>query len=115
MVLFQSTLEYCSTVWDLYTHRNTDRLEQINTKIARFITNNYTRISGITTHNKHINIELLHICRQAHRLTLMYKITNSHIDIDPLIYLHNANNQRTRNTQNQKYQTYHTNIDTYKH
>ncbi len=57
----------------------------------------------------------LHIRRQAHRLTLMYKIANNYIDIDPHTYLHNTNNQRTRNTHNHTYQTYYTNTDSYKH
>ncbi len=57
----------------------------------------------------------LHIRRQAHRLTLMYKITNNNIDIDPHTYLHSTNNQRTRNTHNQTYQTYYANTDAYKH
>jgi len=114
--LVRPTLEYCSTVWDPYTHRNIDRLERINTKAARFITNNYTYAPGITTRIKQqINMDFLHVRRQTHRLTLMYKITNNYIDIDPHVYLHNANNQRTRNTHNQKYQIYHTNTDAYKH
>ena len=71
---------------------------------------------SITIHSKQlINMKLLYIHRQAHRLSLMYKITYSLIDIDSHIYLHNANNQRTRNTHNQKYQTYHPNTDAYKH
>ncbi len=73
------------------TRRNIDRLEQINTKAARFITNNYTQAPGITTRLKQINMDPLHIHRQAHRLTLMYKITNNYIDIDPHTYLHTSN------------------------
>ncbi len=119
MTLARPTLGYyCSTVWDPYTHRNIDGLEHINTKAAsRFITNNYTRTPGITTRikKKQINMELLNVRRQARRLTLMYKITNTHIDIDQQAYLHNANSQRTRNTHTHKYQTYHTNTDAYKH
>ncbi len=57
----------------------------------------------------------LHIRRQAHRFTLMYKITNNHIVIDPHTYLHIPNNQRTRNTHNQTYQTYYANTDAYKY
>ncbi len=57
----------------------------------------------------------LHIRRQAHRLTLMHKITNNYIDIDPHTYLHNTNNRRTRNTHNHTYLTYHSNTDSYKH
>ncbi len=103
-------------MWDPHTRRNIDWLEQINTKAARFITNNYTQAPGITTHLKQqINMDPLHIRRQAHRLTLMYKIANNYIDIDPHTYLHNMNNQRTRNTHNHTYQTCHTNTDSYKH
>ncbi len=57
----------------------------------------------------------LHIRRQAQRLTLMYKITNNYIDIDPHTYLHSKNIQRTRNTHNQTCQTYYANTDAYKH
>ncbi len=60
-------------------------------------------------------MEPLHIRRQAPRLTLMYKITNKYIDIDPHTYLHSTNNQRTCNTHNQTYQTYYANTDSYKH
>ncbi len=56
----------------------------------------------------------LHTRRQAQRLTLMYKITNNYIDIDPHTYLHSTNSQRTRNTHNHTYQTYAT-TDSYKH
>ncbi len=114
--LVRPALEYCSTVWDPHTHRNIDRLEHINTKAARFITNNYTQAPDITTRLKQqINMDPLHIRRQAHRLTLMYKITNNNIDTDPHTYLHSTNNQRTRNTHNQTYQTYYANTDAYKH
>ena len=81
--LVRPRLEYCSTVWDPYTHRNIDRLERTNTKAARFITNNYTYAPGSTTRIKQINMDPLHVRRQTHRLTLMYKITNNHTDIDP--------------------------------
>ncbi len=60
-------------------------------------------------------MDSLHIRRQAQRLTLMYKLTNNYIDIDPHTYLHSTNTQRTRNTHNQTYQTYYANTDSYKH
>ncbi len=113
--LSRPILEYCSTVWNPHTRGNIDRLEQGNTKAVRFITNNYTHAPGITTRLKQqINMDPLHIRRQAHRLTLMYKITNNYTDIDPHIYLHGTNNQRTSNTHNQTYQTY-ANTDAYRH
>ncbi len=111
--LVRPTLEYCSVVWDPHTRRNIGRLEQMNTKAVRFITDNYTQAPGITTHLKQqINMDPLHIRRQAHRLTLLYKIKSNYIDIDPHTYLHNTNNQRTHNTHSHTYQTY-TNTDSF--
>ncbi len=102
--LVRPTLEYCTTVWDPYTLRNPDRLEMINTKTARFTTNNYIQTPVITTRIKQqIYVEPFHVLRQTHRLTLMYKITNNHIGIDKRTYLDKANNQCTRNTPNPKY------------
>ena len=53
--------------------------------------------------------------RQAHRLTLMYKISHNHIDINRQEYLQEAITRNTRNSHTQKYQTYQTNTDSYKH
>ena len=114
--LVRPTLEYCAAAWDPYTQTNINKLEQINTKAARFITHNYTQTTGITTLIKQqINMEHLNTRRQAHRLTLMYKITNNHIDINKHEYLHDANTRCTRNTHSHKYQTQHTNTDAFKH
>ncbi len=97
--LVRPALEYCSTVCDPYTHRNNDRLERVNAKAARIITNNYTYALGITTRIKQqMNMEPLHISRQTHRLTLMYKVTNRYININAQEYLHSANNRHTRET-----------------
>ena len=114
--LVRPTLEYCSAVWDPYTNTNIKKLEQINTKAARFITNNYSLVPGTTTLIKQqINLDSLDVRRQTHRLTLLYKISNNHIDIDKHEYLKNANLYNTRNSHTHKYQTYHANTDTYGH
>ena len=110
------TLEYCAAVWDPYTQNNINRLEQINTRAARFIANNYTRTPGITTHIKqHLNIQPLAHRRQTHRLHIMYKITNNHIDIAKHEYLHPSNARNTRNSHTHKYITYHSGTDSFKH
>ena len=114
--LVRPTLEYCSAVWDPYTQTNITKLEQINTKAARFITHNYSLAPGTRTLIKQqINMDSLNTRRQAHRLTLMYKISNNHIDINKHEYLQDTNIRSTRNSHTQKYQTYHTNTDSYKH
>ena len=110
------TLEYCAAVWDPHTDTNIDKLEQINTRAARFIANNYTITPGITTHIKqHLNMQPLKDRRQAHRLNIMYKITNNHIDIPKHEYLTPSNIRYTRNSHTQKYHTISTTRDYYKH
>ena len=99
-----------------HTQLNIQKIEQINTKAARFIAHNYTQIPGITTHIKQqLNMDFLQLRRQAHRLTTLYKITNNYIDIEKHEYLQNTTRTNTRNSHNQKYLTYHTHTDTYKH
>ena len=108
--LVRPTLEYCSAVWDPYTKQNIDKLEKINTRAARFITHNYTRTPGITTHIKNqIKMDLLETRRQAHRLTINL------IDIDKHEYFQAAHTRNTRNSHRHKINTYHTNTDSYKH
>ena len=114
--LVRPSLEYCSAVWDPYKQLNIKTLEQVNTEAVRFIAHNYTQTPDITsTIKQQINMDFLQTRRQAHRLTLMYKITNNHIDIDKHDYLQDANNLNTRNSHSKKYQTYHTNTNSYKH
>ena len=114
--LVRPTLEYCSAVWDPYTSDNRYKLEQINTRAARFITHNYTQTPGITSRlKKQRNMDLLETRRQRHRLTIMYKITNNLIDIQEQEYLQAAHTLITRNSHNKKFITYQTKVDTYKY
>ena len=114
--LVRPTLEYCSAVWDPYTIDNRYKLEQINTRAARFITHNYTQTPGITSQlKKQRNMELLESRRQAHRLTIMYKITNNLIDIQEQEYLQAAHTRITRNSHNKKFITLRTRTDAYKY
>ena len=110
------TLEYCAAVWDPHAQNNIEKLEQINTRAARFISNNYTYTPGTATHIKqHLNMQPLATRRHAHRLHIMYKITNNHIDITKQDYLHHSNIRNTRNSHTQKYVRYQTDTDSYKY
>ena len=81
-------IEYCDTVWDTHVQRDILSLEKLNTKAARFISNDYRVLDGITTtlKNKH-NLHPLIERRKFHRLVLMYKIKNNLIDINKEQYL----------------------------
>ena len=95
---------------------NINKLEKINTAAARFITNNYTQTPGITTQIKQqIHMDLLTLRRQAHRLTIMYKIANNKIDINTHEFLQHSNTHNTRNTHTHKYLTLHSTSELYRH
>ena len=49
LTLVRSGLEYASVVWDPFLHREIDRLEKIQHRAARFVTNNHRRECGLTS------------------------------------------------------------------
>ena len=77
--LVRSKLEYAATVWDPYYQQDIDRLENIQRRAARFITNDYrSRHEGAVSDMLN-NLELpsLQERRRQLRLTMFYKISNS--------------------------------------
>jgi hypothetical protein len=43
------SLEYASTVWDPHTQANINKVESIQRRVARFVTNNYDPRASVTT------------------------------------------------------------------
>lgn len=105
----QIILQQCGT----HTQTNLSKLEKINTAAAMFCVNNCTKTPGISIRIKQLHMDALSILRQAHRLTVMYRITNNQININKQEYLHHTNTPNTH-THNQKYVTYCNNTDSFK-
>ena len=81
-------LDYCDTVWDTEIIRDILKLEKLNTRAARLISNDYRRTEGITSYLKREhNLDILVERRQLHRLTFLYKISNGIVAIDKHKYL----------------------------
>ena len=81
-------LDYCDTVWDTEILRDVLKLEKLNTRAARLISNDYRRIEGITSYLKREhNLDILAERRKLHRLTFLYKISNGIVAIDKDKYL----------------------------
>ena len=49
LTLVRSGLEYASVVWDPFLQREIDRLEKIQRRAARLVSNNYRRECGLTS------------------------------------------------------------------
>jgi hypothetical protein len=80
-------LEYASTVWDPHTQANINKVESIQRRAARFVTNNYDPRSSVTTLLQDLNWPTLQHRRQLAKLIMMYRITYHLIEIPSITYL----------------------------
>ena len=85
--LVRPHLEYCCPVWDPYTTRNINHLEEIQHRAARFVVHNYSWETSRSTLASALSWPTLEQRRAEARLTTMYKITNNLLDINPNQYL----------------------------
>lgn len=97
-------LEYASTVWDPHTKEDTQSLEKVQRRAARYVCNNYAdRTPGaVTGMLQQLQWDSLELRRQRNRLGMLYKIENGLVDIHPSQFYHHSDN-RTRG-QNKIYQ-----------
>ena len=75
------TVEYATSVWDPHTQRNTNTLEMVQRRGARFVQNDYRRTSSVTNMLHDLNWETLQSRRSKVKVIHLYKITNHLIDI----------------------------------
>ena len=79
--LVRSQVEYSSTVWDPYTAENIAKLESIQRRAAKFVTNNYKRIATPSAMINELGWESLAERRAKAKATITYKIINGHVQI----------------------------------
>ena len=60
----QTIMEYTSSVWDPSTKENIKKLEQVQKRAARFITNEYSHMTRVTPIVKSLNLQLQRIEEQ---------------------------------------------------
>ena len=78
-------LNYAAAAWDPYLSRDINSLDQVERRGARYVCKNYwDRIPGcVTKMIQDLGWQSLQEKREDHRLTLLYKLQNSLLDIDP--------------------------------
>ena len=74
-------LEYCSSVWDPHTKSNIQKLEAVQRRAARFITNDYKWDSSVSDMLKVLNLPPLQQRRHTNRLVMMHKIIHNNVDL----------------------------------
>ena len=85
--LIRSTLEYANTVWDPYLVKDTQALEKVQRRSARFIMNDYSRESSVTSMLNKLDLTPLSDRRREARLIMLYKIIHEIVAINPSEYL----------------------------
>ena len=88
-------MEYCSAVRDPYEKGDTETLEKVQRRAARFVKGNYRQQSSVTQMIKELGWQSLQERRAVNRLTLMYKTVRglSEVQFSNLI-------RKTRSTRN---------------
>ena len=112
LTYIQPIIQYAATVWSPHTQCNIHSVEMIQWKAARFVFNEFSRLSSVTTMLEHLGWDSLE--KRCDQLTLMmlFKIINnlvviphSHILVDSPSF--------TRSTAS-KFIHLYTRIDSYK-
>ncbi|XP_062578982.1 uncharacterized protein LOC134240892 [Saccostrea cucullata] len=80
--LVRPQVEYASTVWDPHTKKNIDKLEAVQRRAARFVTNNYNTTSSVTTMIDRLEWESLQQRRIKAKAIMMYRVIHSLVAID---------------------------------
>ena len=95
--MVRPTLEYASTCWDPDSKDLIEDIEQVQKRAARFVYNNYrSKEPGCVTNMLDtLNWEPLSQRRAKNRVSMLCRIINNQVTIDPNTYL-NKSNTRTR-------------------
>ena len=79
--LVRSTLEYAATVWDPELSKDTNALEKVQRKAARFVKHDFDSFSSVTSMLHDLGWKQLADRRRDLRLALLYKITHHQIAV----------------------------------
>ena len=74
--LIRPTVEYCSSVWDPITAKNTYQVEMVQRRAARWVLRRYNREDSVTDMLRVLNWETLEKRRLVGRLCHLYKQAN---------------------------------------
>jgi hypothetical protein len=110
--MVRSVLEYGDTVWNPYLKKDCDQLDKVQRRAARFVYNNYSRYTSVTSLLNKLQWKTLSDRRREDRLVLMYKIINDLIAIPAENYITHSKYTRTSNSK--KINLYSCKTDIYK-
>ena len=80
--LVRPLVEYASPVWDPYHQKDIDKLEMVQRRGARYVTNRHGNRSSVNDMLQHLEWRSLEWRRKDARLALFYKIENDKVAIE---------------------------------
>ena len=80
--LVRPHVEYCSSVWAPHTRKYIDKIESVQRRSARVITQDYGRTSSVTAMLNKLKLPLLQHRRQFNSLVMFHKTMHHHVDLD---------------------------------
>jgi hypothetical protein len=83
LTLVRPLLEFACMVWDPHTAQNTQKLEAVQRRPARFVMNNYQQTSSVTSMLQTLQWPTLAERRARIKATMMYRIVNGLVAIPP--------------------------------
>ena len=113
--MVRSGMEYAAPVWDPYLKKDTDKLEKVQRKAARFVLHRYQKTESVTALLEELGWSTLQERRKNLRLTLLFKILNDHVAVPPDELNIIRYNSRTRSANSMKLRQITTSTDQYKH
>ena len=85
--LVRPIIEYAGMVWDPHTQANINRLEAVNRRAARFVTNDYSYYSSVSQMLQTLGWQTLNERRAHAKVTMVYRIVHQLVEIQPEPYL----------------------------
>ena len=79
-------LEYASSVWDPHTVKNINKIEKVQRSGARFVMNDYSRSSSVTSMIESLKWQSLQTRRKCARITNLFKIRNNNLHVKAAEY-----------------------------
>ena len=80
--LVRPILEYASPVWSPFTELNILKLEMVQRRAVRFIMNDFSRYSSVTSMIEQLGLSMLKQQRNEAKVIMTHKILNNSVLID---------------------------------
>ena len=112
--LIRPALEYSCSVWHPHKKSNKDKIEIVQRRAARFVSNNFRRKASVSEMLHDLGWQSLDGRRQDQRLVLFYKIINGLASVETEDILTPADS-RTRKNHSFKFKHLQANCDSYRY